>query len=312
MKNAFLSLCLLLIAQGLLAQQPSTGLYFVYFKDKDVRQSPIADFHPKALDRRAKSGIAFPMLEDYPVTPAYLQMVGDQVQDARHALRWLNALSVEATAEQVENVKRLPFVASVEPFEDLQVELAAEDGAMTTDKESDSLQYHRLFQHQRAAVGMPLIEQMGLSGKGLRIAVFDAGFSGVDTHPAFAHLREKGQIKATQNFVNGREHVYGFSGHGTAVLSCIGGLYEGQRIGAAVDAEFILARTEIGLREVRSEEDNWLAAMEWADRQGADIISSSLGYSKPRYVYADMTGQKTLVTRAAAMAARKGILVVNS
>lgn len=314
MKKFILSLGLFLICCGVFGQSNAVSeRYFVYFKDKDVSSSPIADFHPKALQRRFKSGVGFPLIEDFPVRQDYIAAVGNLVDRTRHSLRWFNAVSVEATPAQIEKVRRLPFVFAVEPFEDLEVQLAEEStDAELANGSSDSVQFHLLFNHQRNAVSMDFVEQRGLSGKGLLIAVFDAGFSGVDAHPAFAHLREKSQIKLTKDFVGGGEDVYGHSGHGTAVLSCIGGLYEGKRIGAAVDADFLLARTERNLREVKSEEDNWLAAMEWADQQGADIISSSLGYGKPRHTYADMDGQKTLVSRAAAMAVRKGILVVNS
>ena len=61
----------------------------------------------------------------------------------------------------------------------------------------------------------------------------------------------------------------------------------------------------------------WGMGAEWADSLGADIISSSLGYSTfdstaYSYGYADMNGHTTVVTRAAQIAARKGILVVNA
>jgi subtilisin family serine protease len=72
-----------------------------------------------------------------------------------------------------------------------------------------------------------------------------------------------------------------------------------------------LARTE-KYTEPFSEEENWLAAMEWADKNGADIISSSLGYSYHRYFQSDMDGQTSLVSRAALLAARKGMIVVNA
>jgi serine protease AprX len=316
MKKTILCLLLVLIVETLRAQTcVPTQRYFVYFQDKDWRISPEGDFDGKALQRRVKCGIPFPMAEDYPVNPTYAATVGGMVTQPRHTLRWFNALSVEATAAEMEAVKKLPFVREVQPFEELEVVLAEaeewEAWENLADKD-DSLEYHTLLNHQREMVAMQLAEEMGLSGKGLRIAVFDAGFTGVDEHPGFAHLREKNLIKLTKDFVSGDADVYAHSGHGTAVLGCITGMYEGKRLGAAVDAEFLLARTERNLRETPSEEDNWLAAMEWADREGADLISSSLGYARPRYKYADMDGRKTLVSRAAAMAVRKGILVVNS
>ncbi|MGZ5283513.1 MAG: S8 family serine peptidase, partial [Bacteroidia bacterium] len=66
------------------------------------------------------------------------------------------------------------------------------------------------------------------------------------------------------------------------------------------------------LTEWRDEEDNWIAAMEWADKNGAQIISSSLGYTFKRYFYRDMDGETSMVARAANMAARKGMLVVTA
>jgi hypothetical protein len=74
----------------------------------------------------------------------------------------------------------------------------------------------------------------------------------------------------------------------------------------------LLARTEKLLSEKPNEEDYWVAAAEWAERNGADIISSSLGYTRRYDWQADLTGKKTLVTRGAAMAVRKGVLVINS
>jgi subtilisin family serine protease len=56
-------------------------------------------------------------------------------------------------------------------------------------------------------------------------------------------------------------------------------------------------------------------AAEWADSLGADIISTSLGYNTfdyglGNYSYADMNGHTTVITRAAEIAASKGMLVV--
>ena len=65
------------------------------------------------------------------------------------------------------------------------------------------------------------------------------------------------------------------------------------------------------------ETDNWVAAAERADSIGADIITTSLGYSlfddeKDNFTYSDMDGKTTRISCAAKMAAKKGILVLNS
>ncbi len=63
--------------------------------------------------------------------------------------------------------------------------------------------------------------------------------------------------------------------------------------------------------EIPYEEDLWVAGLEWEERLGADIVSSSLGYNN-WYTYANMDGQTATTTKAAKVAARKGVLVVNA
>ena len=79
----------------------------------------------------------------------------------------------------------------------------------------------------------------------------------------------------------------------------------------ATGAEFLLAITET-IGEEFFEEENWLAAMEWAYKNGANIISSSLGYTYHRYYTINMDGKTSLVSRAAKIAASKGMLVINA
>jgi hypothetical protein len=139
----------------------------------------------------------------------------------------------------------------------------------------------------------------------------DGGFPGVDTHQAFKHLRDNHQILKTYNFPNKKEDVYGWNSHGTMVLSCIAGINkDGQKMGLATGAEFLLARTEIE-PEPFIEEVWWAQGAEWADKNGADIINSSLGYGKDRHWTKDMDGT-SYVAKAAQKAAEKGILICNS
>jgi subtilisin family serine protease len=179
------------------------------------------------------------------------------------------------------------------------------------DKEEDKYEKALLnFQTQRMQSDSFRINH--LDGSGIRIAVFDAGFPGVDKHPAFKHLFDNKKIISTFDFFSRNENVYRHHWHGTATLSCIAGKMDSTEIGMATGAEFLLARVEKSLTEPFSEEENWLAAAEWADKQGVNIISSSLGYTYQRYFNYEMDGQKSLVARAANMAASKGILVVNA
>ncbi|MDD2812752.1 MAG: S8 family serine peptidase [Bacteroidales bacterium] len=156
-----------------------------------------------------------------------------------------------------------------------------------------------------------LFRIMGLSGKKIRIAVIDAGFPGTNTHPGLKHLFDNKQIIATWDFVRNREDVYTGNPHGTAVLSCIAGIYQGTPLGLAPDAEFLLARTEMN-GEPRREEINWGKAVEWAIANGAQIIQSSLGYTYHRYFLSDLDGKTSPSSRAASYAAKNNILIINA
>jgi subtilisin family serine protease len=87
--------------------------------------------------------------------------------------------------------------------------------------------------------------------------------------------------------------------------------------GTAPGADYLLLRTEDDASEYPVEEDYWAAAAEYADSAGADIITSSLGYSTfddpaMDHSFSELDGNTTFVTRAADAAASKGILVVAS
>jgi subtilisin family serine protease len=166
---------------------------------------------------------------------------------------------------------------------------------------------------QLNTLGADAWRNAGLDGKGLRIAIFDVGFSNADKVPAFDHIRKGNRLIATHDFTNRKnsDFVYYGNGHGTEVWSCIAGKIGDIQIGLATGAEFLLAKTEKNSEKYR-EELNWLAAAEWADKNGADIINSSLGYTVNRYFNWQMDGKTTFVTRAANIAARKGMLVVNA
>ena len=109
----------------------------------------------------------------------------------------------------------------------------------------------------------------------------------------------------------------GFGAHGILTLSQIAGYKPGQLIGPAFEATYILARTENDSSETPIEEDNWVAAIEWAESLGVDVTSTSLGYLNyepphSSWSWEDMDGNTTVITRAADLAVSKGVIVVNS
>jgi subtilisin family serine protease len=145
------------------------------------------------------------------------------------------------------------------------------------------------------------------------VALFDTGFPNLE-HEAFASMK----IVSQWDFIRGIDDVRGGrDGHGTATLSVIGAFRPGELVGPAYGASFMLAVTEDIRSETPIEEDNWAAAAEWVESWGADVISSSLGYAsfdRPHASYTDrdMDGATAVTTRAATMAAARGVVVVNS
>jgi hypothetical protein len=145
-------------------------------------------------------------------------------------------------------------------------------------------------------INVPAVHDLGYTGAGITICLMDAGFS-LLSHEVFDNMN----IVDTWDFVNGDADVgngsdMGDGSHGTETLSTIGGFKEGELIGPAFGANYLLAKTENSESETPVEEDNWVAALEWADDLGVDVTSTSLGYIDfdppyDGYTWEDMDGK---------------------
>jgi serine protease AprX len=283
--------------------------YLVIFADKNgVSFDPYTYFDKKAIDRRIKLGISLYEESDFPVNEAYISTVISMVESSDIALRWFNALPVEASHDQIKNVSQLPFVKEIISLNQSFI-LAGKKNEENTGQLNDS-DLNLLFKQLDRMNATEFIHN-SIDGTGVRIAIFDGGFPNYDVHPAFAHIRNENRILNTWDFTKKDKNVSRGNSHGTATFSCVGGMYEDKKVGLATGAEFLLAITEVN-SEPFKEEKWWLAAVEWADKNGADIISSSLGYVNQRYFPEEMDGHHSLVSKAARIAARKGMLVVNA
>lgn len=282
----------------------------VFFKDKkNTAFNPYEYFDGKAIDRRMKQCIPLIDSSDFPVNEDYVKEVTALVDSISWSSRWLNAVTVYANEKSIETIRSLSFVNDVESLTSQLIPAGNDKDEFKISLDEDEL---KLLIKQTERLGISSFREKGFDGKGIRIAIFDAGFPTADVNPCFEHIRKENRIIKTFDFGKKKEHVYGFNSHGTNVFSCIGGIADSIPIGLATGAEFLLARTENALYEPFGEEENWLAAVEWADKNGADIINSSLGYTIHRYFREDMNGRTSLIARAANMAASKGMLVVNA
>ena len=287
--------------------QIETKTYVVYLNGKSKEQfNPYTYFDFKNIERKLLAHLPLYDERDLPLNHNFVNQIESPQVNVLLASRWLNALFIHTNNEQILRIKALPFVKQVDVFYSSKQKVIASENKDLTEVDQKILAY------QTERLQVKEFANKNLTGKGIRIAVFDVGFSGADKHEVFAHLRSNNQIKATYNFINKNENVYLGGAHGTNTLSCITGIYKGQKMGMATDADFLLARTEWSAKEVKQEEYFWLAAAEWADKNGANIISSSLGYGSDWYNVNDMDGKKSVVAFAATVAAQKGILVVNS
>ncbi len=305
MKNQYIASILLTASLLLGAHAFGQSAFWVFFTDKSgVTFEPRSYFHAAAIERRIMNGLPECDSSDYPVREDYVAQISEMATETGYASRWFNALYIHATFEQLSQIQALPFVKEVMPVHST-LQLAASNA-------SDSLEYFNKTHFQQInLMGGEDFMNRGIDGSGIRIAVFDAGFPQVDEHSAFNHIRESNRIAETFNFAKPKKDVYRSNSHGLSTLSNIGGVFNGQPLGLATGATFLLAVTEINI-EILKEEHWWIAAAEWADKHGAHIINSSLGYGVDRYFPEEMNGNTTLITRAANKAAGKGILIVNS
>lgn len=309
----------------------TADVYVIQFKDKNGSEysldKPSAFLSEKAIQRRLRQHISVD-ISDLPVSPAYINEIQTHGITIHNRLKWMNEIIVSSDdADKIALVKSLPFVAGVKKIETIashQVVSKFEAGynskpvtSVETTESARSVFNYGYSYSQAHQIGVDCLHDMGYQGQGMTIAVLDAGFWNVDVFSMFDSLRNDNRILGTWDFVAGDAIVYEDFFHGTSVLSCMAGNVPGQLVGTAPKADYWLLRTEDANSETLLEEYYWQVGAEFADSVGADIINSSLGYnyfdnSAHSHTFQDMDGNTTVITKAADVAASKGIMVVTS
>lgn len=280
--------------------------YWVFLKDKaETTFDPYTYFDIKAIERKLKADIPIDSYSDYPLNQYYVEEIGQLVDSVKGSSRWMNAVIIYASQIQLEQISVLSFVKSVWKIEG--------HFYPTSGIEEPISDFKKILHGQTETMGHPLFKDEEYEGENIRIAIFDVGFKGLDKSDELKHIFENNQIVSSYDFIRKEKLQYNKGGnHGLMVMSCIAGIFKEKNMGLAPNAEFLLARTERMITEFRSEEENWVLAAEWADKNGADIINSSLGYTAERYFQHDMDGETSIISKTANMAVAKGMLVVNS
>ena len=315
-------LCIFLFTsmEGLAQSAPK---YWIQFIDKDGSgfsiETPEAFLSPRALDRRKRQNIPIDY-RDLPINLGYISQVRALGAQIHTRSKWFNAVTVTLPDSTVlGQILQLPFVKNSQRVARLRVTREPSnkfDFPRELNRRNLEYNYGAAYEQIRM-IGGDALHDMGFRGKGMLIAVLDAGFAGVEYLKAFEPLRQEGRIVATHNFVDPSQDVYRFSSHGCFVLSTMAGEVPGLFVGTAPRASYALLITEDVSSELLVEEDNWIAGAEFADSIGADVCNTSLGYttfddSTMNHHYYEMDGNTTRITRGADIAASRGMLMVNS
>jgi serine protease AprX len=308
-------------------------LIWVYLTDKNVNTENLKSesgkyLTEKSIDRRNKRIKSENRFDesDLPVRNEYVKQITDLGIKIRHESKWFNSVSCYASVHEISQLSEKGFVKKIDVVKKYKSSLETADNLIENNlqkrnqpSKSSSISYG-LSYSQDTIINLPPVHSLGHTGEGILIASFDAGFDNL-SHNCFSKMVQNGL--RTYDFVNGDTIVADGEGrmgegfHGTLTLSLIGGFEDGFLISPAFDSKYILAKTENTDSETPLEEDNWIAAAEWADSLGADVISSSLGYLPfeppyQSYTWESMDGITPLITRAADIAVSKGIVVVIS
>ncbi|MBO0358510.1 S8 family peptidase [Hymenobacter sp. BT186] len=299
--------------------------HLVYFRDKAGTPFTVGQpqqfLSARAIARRTRQNITV-QPRDLPVNPSYVAQV-KAVPGATvwYSSRWFNAVVVNCDSTTLGAVQALPFVRTAQTLNrTAPVASPRKQDVLPTGTDQQRGQANPVYgtaYEQARMIGAVAMHNAGFRGEGMQIAVFDDGFPGVNTTSPFASLRSEGRLLDAYNFVERNTAVYGRDSHGTNTLSTMAANETGVFVGTAPKATYRLYLTEDVFTENPIEEVNWLVAAERADSAGVDIISSSLGYRDfdvlyINYAYSDLNGRTAISTRAAAVAARVGMLVVNS
>ena len=286
---------------------------WVYLKDK-TGSEPIG-LSEKTMLRRERNGLGkSPVWLDLSVSNEYVSILQETGANVLHKSRWLNAVSVLATRSELLKIQALPFVQTLRPIPLYRKEnfLGSEHNNRSTEL-PNHLDYGHA-QDQIEQINVHLAHEAGYTGAGIRILVMDTGFD--LEHVVFDSLNLIDQWDVinndneTANQTN-EEEDNGQDHHGTIILSVIAGYAPGSLIGPAFDAEYLLAKTEMVEQEIQQEEDNYVAGLEWGEQNGADVVSTSLGYLD-WYTYDDMDGNTAVTTNAIDIAVGLGMVCVTA
>jgi hypothetical protein len=308
--------------------------WIIQFTDKNnspyTIDNPNAYLSQKAIARRNRYKIPIDN-KDLPVNPGYIQQVLSKGNITfLSKSKWLNQILIYCTDSlAINSINSLPFVRASQPADYFtqhnniyyerfkeKIEPLHISSSLMTATLGDTLNYGTSSNQIHIHNG-EFLHNKGFTGDGITIALLDAGFYHYKELSAFDSIRLHNKVLGVKDFVDKDNSVDEDNVHGMYCLSTIAANIPGTMVGTAPHAAFWLLRSENAASESPVEEQNWADAAEFADSAGADLISSSLGYyyfDNPSFnhSYNDIYANSTIVSKGAAIAAQKGMIVTNS
>ncbi len=303
-----------------------------YLLDNDVLTT-------RCINRRLKVLPASNIVSvlDFPVYAGYLDSLQRAGLKVIGTSRWFNAASVLADSLEITAAGNFPFVVGIRKVASSRVPIrfmerpAVPPGSLAkisslTPPGDSSFYGPSLAQLELS--GIPQVQALGINGKGILIGMLDSGFR-YETHDALQHIDIVGEHDFVQNdsiTANQPGDASYQDNHGTSTLSVLGGYSPGNLIGVSYGSSFMLAKTEyVPVSDYQWEEDDWVEGLEWMEARGVDVVSSSVAYntfvdssgvvdSSESYFFSrgDFNGRTSYASRAATIAARLGVIVVQA
>ena len=295
-KRILVFMMLFLLSFSLFSQEKTTKIspkkYWIVFHDKKSVDIPISVLHLAKLK-------------------------AENILIESHS-KWLNCVSAYLSDEKLAKIKQFDYVKEV-ILMDKSLKKASFKSKRKEKPTDEATLSISLFQ-----MNAKVFTDAGISGKNVRIGITDAGFWGADDDKNLKHLfkKEKNENKIlfTKDYISPKQKFFNITDtHGTTVLTKIAGKTDKNISGLASNADFYLIRTENQAEEKRTEEENWLRAIETLDSLGVRLVNVSLGYSidfndpSENYTVAQMDGKTAFISRAAKIATeQKGMIIVAS
>lgn len=330
-------LILIFLLNTFFAEGQELKKYWVFFKDKgnsiqntstlnkgsSEYQTALSQLSDRAIKRRLKvlTDVQLIDTQDLPLNQTYINTIKGVGGLLQQEVRWMNAASFKLTQQEVSAVEQLPFVENVKPvLKFIRKDSVSVETAELQKSTSASYYDYGPSQAQYEAVKIPEVHDIGIAGEGVLIGMLDTGFRW-RAHESLQNTH----VIAEHDFINNDDTTANQIGdpggqdlHGTLTMSIVGSYMPGRVVGPAFKSDFILGKTEVAQSETQIEEDYWAAGIEWMESYGVDVVSSSLGYNTfdvgggYSWDHGDFNGRTAITSRAAARAARLGVVVVTA